>query len=337
LILEFRSDMPSLDRYDRAISYLRVSVTDRCNLRCQYCMPPQGVPFKAHQDILRYEEIERIVRAAVALGVRRVRLTGGEPLVRAGIVDLVGMLAAIEGLDDLSMTTNGVLLARYAADLYRAGLRRVNVSLDTLRADRYAAITRGGNLADAWQGIARAEEVGLNPLKLNVVVSRGVNDDEIVDMARLTLEHPWQVRFIELMPLNECAHDVEEEFFPSYEVRGRIAAELGELEPVVGSLGGGGPADYYRLRGAPGVLGFISPISEHFCAACNRLRLTADGQLRPCLLADYEIDLRSVVRGGAEIEEIQNVLRRAIMAKPTGHHLDESMMPHGRVMSQIGG
>jgi cyclic pyranopterin phosphate synthase len=341
-ILGCRSDMLSVDRYERTISYLRVSVTDRCNLRCQYCMPPQGVPFKAHQDILRYEEIERIVRAAVALGIRRVRLTGGEPLVRAGIVDLVRMLAAVEGLEDLAMTTNGILLARYAADLRRAGLMRVNVSLDTLREDRYATITRGGDLADALQGITCAEEAGLTPLKLNVVILRGANDDEILDMARLTLEHPWHVRFIELMPLNDCgpsgrnAGDFEARYVPSHEVRARIVADLGEIDPA-GPLFGGGPAEYYRLRGALGLLGFISPISHHFCAACNRLRLTADGRLRPCLLADHEIDLRTVVRGGAGIEEIQDILRGAIMAKPTGHHLDEKVMPQGRVMSQIGG
>ncbi len=328
--------MLSVDRYHRIISYLRVSVTDRCNLRCQYCMPPQGVPFKGHQDILRYEEIDKIVRAAVGLGVRRVRLTGGEPLVRAGIVDLVRMLATIDGLDDLSMTTNGILLPRYAADLRRAGLTRVNISLDTLREERYAKITRGGSLADVLQGIAHAEKSGLMPLKINVVILRGVNDDEISDMARLTLTHGWHVRFIELMPLNDCSCGLDGEYVPSHEVRQRIVADLGELEPAAPPWGGG-PADYYRLLGAPGLLGFISPISEHFCAACNRLRLTADGLLRPCLLSDNEIDLRTVVRGGAGIEQIQDVLRTAIMAKPTGHHLDEQVLPQGRVMSQIGG
>jgi len=328
--------MQSVDRYDRPINYLRVSVTDRCNLRCQYCMPSQGVPFKAHQDILRYEEIERIVRAAVGLGIQRVRLTGGEPLVRAGVVDLVRMLAGIEGLEDLAMTTNGMLLGRYAADLRRAGLMRVNVSLDTLREERYAAITRGGQLAEVLAGIASAEEAGLMPVKINAVVMRGVNDDEIADLARLTLERSWHVRFIELMPLNDCSHGFQGGYVPSYEVRERVAAELGALEPVA-AWSGAGPASYYRLRGALGLLGFISPISEHFCGCCNRLRLMADGGLRPCLLSDSEIDLRSVVRGGASLAEIQDVLRQAILCKPGGHHLDEKLAPHGRVMSQIGG
>lgn len=333
--------MLSVDRYHRTIDYLRVSVTDRCNLRCQYCMPAEGVAFKGHPDILRYEEIVKIVRAAVGLGVRAVRLTGGEPLVRAGIVDLVRMLAAIGnpengGLDDLSMTTNGILLGRYAADLRQAGLMRVNVSLDTLRAERYAAITRGGKLADALAGIAAAEAAGLKPIKINAVVLRGANEDEIADLARLTLEHPWHVRFIELMPLNDCSCGFEGEYIPSHEVRKRIVAELGALEPAA-AWAGAGPAEYYHLRGALGLLGFISPISEHFCASCNRLRLTADGKVRPCLLADSELDLRAVVRGGASIAEIEDVLRQAIMIKPTGHHLDENLAPHDRMMSQIGG
>jgi cyclic pyranopterin phosphate synthase len=246
------------------------------------------------------------------------------------------MLSAIEGLDDLAMTTNGILLPRYAADLRRAGLMRVNVSLDTLREDRYTTITRVGHLADVLQGIACAEQVGLTPLKLNVVILRGVNDDEIVDMARLTLEHPWHVRFIELMPLSDCTCGLDGDYVPSHEVRDRIVADLGYLEPA-GPLRGGGPAKYYRLQGAQGLLGFISPISEHFCASCNRLRLTADGGLRPCLLSDNEIDLRTVIRSGANIEQIQEVLHQAIMAKPAGHHLAEHLLPHGRVMSQIGG
>jgi cyclic pyranopterin phosphate synthase len=328
--------MVTTDSLNRSIRYLRISVTDRCNLRCQYCMPAEGVPWKSHQDILRYEEIERIVRAAVGLGITQVRLTGGEPLVRAGIVDLVGLLARIEGLEDLALTTNGTLLARYAQELARAGLKRVNVSLDTLRAERFAAITRGGNLADTLDGLRAAEEAGLQPLKINMVVMRGRNDDEVVEMARLTLRHPWHVRYIEVMPLEGNVLLQASEFVASAEVRARLEEAFGPLHSAPAPHGNG-PAAYYLLPGGVGSIGFISPVSAHFCATCNRLRLTADGRLRPCLLADDEIDLRKLLRDGADEARLQDVLREAIAAKPQGHHLSEQIIPHGRVMSQIGG
>jgi GTP 3',8-cyclase len=329
--------VPLIDTLGRKITYLRISVTDRCNLRCQYCMPPEGVSSRTHDDILRYEEIERLVRAAAGLGIKKVRLTGGEPLVRKGIVDLTAMLARIPGITELAMTTNATLLARYADALAQAGLQRINISLDTLQAEKYACITRGGRLEDALAGIAAAEEAGLTPLKVNTVVMRGLNDDEIANMAGLTLTHPWHVRFIELMPLNNEAQTFDACSMRSHEVRAAIEAVLGPLAPVEIARNGSGPADLYRLKGAQGTVGFISPVSEHFCATCNRLRLTADGRLRLCLLSDQEVDLKPLLRGGAEIAEIQAALRQAINVKPGGHRLSEHVLPQGRTMSQIGG
>ena len=340
--------MPYLDNFNRPISYLRVSVTDRCNLRCVYCMSAEGVPWRPHDEVLRFEEIETVVRAAAELGISKVRLTGGEPLVRLGIVDLVAMLARIPGLDDLTMTTNGILLARYAEELKVAGLQRVNVSLDTLRPERFRCITRLGELSDALEGIAAAKQAGLAPVKINAVVIRGLNDDEVVDFARLTYAPPptppcqggdeggWHVRFIEVMPLGDNADWAGNGYVPMGEVRERIERELGELIPA--KLGdGSGPARYYRLPGAQGAVGFITPISEHFCYQCNRLRLTADGKLRPCLLSDYEIDLRTPLRQGATIEDIKRLMVEAVRAKPERHHLSEQLIPQGRAMSEIGG
>jgi len=328
--------MPYLDAFNRPISYLRVSVTDRCNLRCVYCMPPEGVPWRSHEEVLRYEEIETVVRAAAELGISKVRLTGGEPLVRKGLVDLVAMLARIPGIDDLTMTSNGTLLASYAEELKAAGLKRVNISLDTLKPERFRRITRLGELSDTLEGIAAAKEAGLVPVKINVVVIRGLNDDEVVDFARLTSAPDWHVRFIEVMPLGDNANWAENGYVPMDRVRERIERELGELKPA--RLGaGGGPARYYRLPGAQGTIGFITPISEHFCYQCNRLRLTADGKLRPCLLSDYEIDLRTPLRQGATIEEVKRLIVQAVRAKPERHHLSEGVLPHERTMSEIGG
>jgi len=328
--------MPYLDNFNRPISYLRISITDRCNLRCVYCMPPEGVSWRLHHEILRYEEIELIVRAAASLGISKVRLTGGEPLVRLGFVEFVRMLARIPGIDDLAMTTNGTLLAQYAAELAQAGLKRVNVSLDTLQHERFRQITRRGDLATVFEGIYAAREAGLVPLKLNTVVVRGLNDDEVVDLARLTLEGDWHVRFIEWMPLGTNAAWASDGYVSVGEVRRRIEDALGKLVPAKVRVGNG-PARYYRLSGAVGTIGFISPISEHFCYQCNRLRLTADGRLRPCLLSDYEIDLRTPLRQGADLAEIRELLIRSIRAKPDRHHLDESVSPRERAMSEIGG
>jgi cyclic pyranopterin phosphate synthase len=332
--------MAHLDAYNRPISYLRISVTDRCNLRCIYCMPEEGVPWRSHQKVLRYEEIETIVQAAADLGISKVRLTGGEPLVRLGIVDLVRMLARIPGIDDLAMTTNGILLARYAEELAEAGLHRVNISLDTLDPARFRRITRRGDLADVLAGIEAARQAGLRPIKINTVVIRGLNDDEVVDLARKTLEASWwNIRFIELMPVGDgelMDTAWEEQVVTAQESREQIEAALGKLEPVKMRVGSG-PARYYRLPGAEGTLGFITPISEHFCYKCNRLRLTADGQLRPCLLSDQEIDLRTPLREGADADEIQALIVEGINRKPMRHHLQEHVRPEERAMSEIGG
>jgi len=328
--------MPYSDNFSRPISYLRVSVTDRCDLRCIYCMPSRGVSWRSHGEILRYEEIETVVRAAAELGISKIRLTGGEPLVRKGLVDLMAMIGRIPGIDDLAMTTNGVLLARYAEELKAAGLKRVNVSLDTLRPERFRTITRLGKLSDTLEGIAAAKEAGLAPVKTNTVVIRGLNDDEVVDFARLTHAPDWHVRFIEVMPVGDNSDWAGNGYVPMDEVRERIERELGKLKPAkLGS--GGGPARYYRLAGARGAIGFIAPISDHFCYQCNRLRLTADGKLRPCLLSDYEIDLRTPLRRGATLEDIKRLIVEAVHAKPERHHLSEQVIPQGRAMSEIGG
>jgi cyclic pyranopterin phosphate synthase len=334
--------MAHLDGYSRPINYLRVSVTDRCNLRCQYCMPPEGIPWIPHDTVLRYEEIALIVRAAAELGINRIRLTGGEPLVRLGMADLVRMLRAVPGVEDLAMTTNGILLPRYARDLAEAGLDRVNISLDTLRPERFQAITRGGRLEDVLAGIKAAHQAGLEPVKINTVVMRGTNDDEVVDLAWRTMEAGWNVRFIEWMPVGTTASADDSAWrgmvVTADEMRQRIEIALGDLQPAMTATGSG-PARYYRLPGAKGTIGFITPVSEHFCYHCNRLRLTADGQLRPCLLSDREIDLRTPLRQGADVPQIKELILQAIDSKPLQHHLNQCGhgRPENRVMSQIGG
>ena len=328
--------MALVDRYQRLITYLRVSVTDRCNLRCVYCMPAEGVPLRRHEEILSYEDIERVVRAAAGMGIRFVRLTGGEPLARKGLPDLVRMLRAISWLKELTMTTNGTLLAAQAQALAEAGLDRVNISLDTLRPERFRRITRLGELEDAWAGIRAAEEAGLVPLKLNTVVMRDLNDDEVAELARLTLGHPWHVRFIELMPLGSHVLWDEERYVPASEVRQRIEARLGPLSPAQRPAGNG-PARTYRLQGSLGTVGLITPRSRHFCPSCNRLRLTADGCLRPCLLSDIEVDLRGPLRSGAGDEELRGLIRSTVELKPMCHHLEEIGGPQRRAMVEIGG
>lgn len=328
--------MPYQDDFARTINYLRVSVTDRCNLRCVYCMPPQGVEKQAHEAMLRYEELALIIRAAAEIGINKVRLTGGEPLTRLGLSEFVGMMAAIPGIEEISMTTNGTLLARHAQALADAGLHRVNISLDTFDPDRYATITRCGRLEDVWAGIAAAQAAGLTPIKFNVVVVRGFNEDEVVDFARKTQTDGWHVRFIELMPIGANADWARERIVPLPEVRARIENEWGPLQAVHGPRGNG-PARYYQVPGAQGTIGFIGALSDHFCPTCNRLRLTADGGLRPCLLSDREIDLMEPLRSGAGIDAIKDLLIQAIRSKPQHHHLEEALSPHDRNMSQIGG
>lgn len=333
------------DATGREINYLRVSLTDRCNLRCRYCMPPGGVVPKAHRDILSYEELLRVLRVAARAGVTRIRLTGGEPLVRKDVVAFVGELRrALPGLTDLAMTTNAVRLAPVAQELKRQGLDRVNISLDTLRPDRFEAITGRAELPAVLRGIDAALAAGLHPVKLNVVAIRGFNDDEFADLARLTLDRPLHVRFIELMPLGPAGEGGEGQafglgqaggFISGAEVRDIIELELGQLAPA-GSPGGSGPAKYYRAAGAQGTLGFITPLSEHFCGACNRLRLSADGQLEPCLAATVQFDLRSPLRAGACDDELLAVFAAAVAAKPRRHHMEETD-ERWRQMSRIGG
>jgi GTP 3',8-cyclase len=344
------------DSFNRPINYLRVSITDRCNLRCLYCMPEDGVPMRPHDEILRYEEILAVIRAAADLGISKVRITGGEPLVRLGVVDFIRSVARIPGIDDLAVTTNGMLLEQYAAEMAAAGLRRVNVSLDTLQPDKFRRMTRRGDLDKVLAGIEAAHQAGLRPVKINCVVIRDYNDDEIVDLARLALDHDWHIRFIELMPLgaedNTCGQDTTaalagpdlevaqpgewDKLVPVSEMRGLIET-IAPLLPA-DSITGNGPARYFRFAGATGTIGFISPVTEHFCFQCNRLRLTADGRLRPCLMSDDEIDIRSLLRSGASPEELKAVLSAAIAAKPEKHLLGQAK-PKRRVrpMSQIGG
>jgi cyclic pyranopterin phosphate synthase len=322
------------DSFQRPINYLRISVTDRCNLRCVYCMPEEGVALMPHQDILTYEEIHTVVKVAAGLGINKVRLTGGEPLVRLGLAELVKMLAGIAGIDDLSLTTNGILLAQHAASLKKAGLRRVNVSLDTLRPERFQQITRCGELEDTLRGIEAAKVVGLEPVKINMVVMAGVNDDELIDFARRTVDDGWHVRFIEYMPVITGDHVVNR-LFSVKEMRNLIET-LGKLEPWKVDFGNG-PARYFRLPGAKGTIGFITPVTEHFCYQCNRLRLTADGKLRPCLLSEQEIDLRGALRSGASPEELKRLIEKAIASKPERHYLAEGKKQKGRPFSQVGG
>jgi cyclic pyranopterin phosphate synthase len=321
------------DSFQRPINYLRISVTDRCNLRCVYCMPESGISLISHNDILSYEEIFSIVKTAAEVGITRVRLTGGEPLVRAGLPDLVEMINSIDTIEDISLTTNGTRLAEYAAKLEEAGLRRVNVSLDTLNPERFRKITRCGTLKSTLDGIAAAEEAGLTPVKINMVVMAGVNDDELPDFAMKTVKDGWNVRFIELMP-STANEPVSGKMVPVSEMKKRIEA-VGKLEPAKIEVGNG-PARYFRLPGAKGTIGFISPVTEHFCFQCNRLRLTADGKLRPCLLNDDEIDLRTPLRSGAPAEELKKLIMQAIACKPKGHHLAEGTAK-GRPFSQVGG
>lgn len=323
------------DSFQRPINYLRISVTDRCNLRCIYCMPASGVSLMSHDDILNYEEIRIVALAAARLGINKIRLTGGEPLVRPGLAHLVEMLSQIDGIDDISLTTNGTLLNKYAAELKSAGLKRVNISLDTLKQERFKAITRlSDRLQDVLDGIDIARSAGLNPVKVNVVAIAGINDDEFLDFAARTIEDGWHVRFIEMMPVNGD-NNSRQWFVPVSIMRKRIES-LGPLEPCLPTTGNG-PAKYFRFPDARGTIGFITPVSEHFCFHCNRLRLTSDGKLRPCLLDETEIDLKQSLRTGTAITGIMSLIEEAVARKPLGHRLPEGYVPDGRPFSRLGG
>lgn len=327
---------PLADSFNRPVTYLRISVTDKCNLRCVYCMPESGLPWLAKSEILSYEEIAELVRAAASMGVRSVRLSGGEPLVRRDLSKLVEQLAAIDGIDDIALSTNGLLLADQIDALASAGLRRVNVSLDTLRADRFEAIARRPGLERVLAGIDATMARGLEPVKVNVVVMRGQNDDEIPALAEWTKRQAVFVRFIEVMPVHENLGLQRDAYVSSEEILDRVRA-IGELRPSAGP-GGNGPARYFGYAGAPGAVGVISPLSHDYCERCNRVRLTADGRLRLCLFGDYEIDLRAPLRGGASTDDLAELLRAAMLIKPERHHLRlGEASSRMRAFSEIGG
>jgi cyclic pyranopterin phosphate synthase len=333
---EASPDSRLIDTFARSISYLRVSLTDHCNLRCLYCTPKGAGEKLAGGELLTFEEILRVIRLAVEMGIRKVRLTGGEPLVRRGVLGFIRNLTGIAGLEDIRLTTNGVLLPEMAEELYRAGIGKLNISLDTLRPERYREITGADRFARVWAGIRLARELGFDPVKINVVVLKGVNDDELLDFGRLTLTEPYQVRFIEFMPMGRSTAWSRDRCISSGEIRERLAA----IGPLVPGKGGNadGPASVYRYEGAIGSLGFISPISHQFCDRCNRLRLTSEGRLRSCLLSDEEIDLKAVLRGGGSTAAIKEALLQATLNKPKGHQLAENGFRncHGQ-MSRIGG
>lgn len=330
--------MKLIDSYGRKIDYLRISVTDHCNLKCYYCTPFSGRSHLDRSEILRYEEMLNVARAAAVAGITKIRITGGEPLVRKGLVQFCRMLSDIRGLKSLSLTTNGVFLKEMAGPLFDAGIHRINISLDTLKPERFEKITGYNWLARVLAGIKSAEKTGMQPIKINTVVMRGINDDEIEDLARLTLAKPYHVRFIELMPTNSPAcMDYESLFMPVEEIMKQInRIDRIQIEPAPDSYG---PARLGKFPGAVGKVGFIAPISWHFCASCNRLRLTADGKIKACLFSQKEIDLKGPLRNGAETEEIIDIFRRAVHEKPSRHHLNEKNHRNAcqRAMRAIGG
>ena len=327
-----------LDSFQRDINYLRISLTDRCNLRCQYCMPVQGLTFLPRPELLTPAEIEKVARAAVGIGFRKFRLTGGEPTLRADIVEITQRIASINGAQDLGMTTNGLLLEKLAKPLKAAGLRRVNVHVDSLNEERAKKLMRFVKLDKVWRGIRAAEEAGLIPIKMNAVIAKGFNEEDVVELAKLTLTHDWQMRFIELMPLGagEESQFSIDQYVSNIVSKAKIEAALGKLAFVEND----NPSDEavnYRLPNARGIIGFISPVSEPYCGTCNRMRLTADGKFHLCLLHDDELDMRQILRSGGTIADIQEVLNRAIHAKPTGHGLALGVHTQQRKMHQIGG
>ncbi len=326
------------DRFGRHINYLRISLTDRCNLRCVYCMPTHGLTFLPNRDLLTAEEIEAVARAAVASGFHKFRLTGGEPTLRPDLVDIVGRIARTPGVADLAMTTNGIRLTELAKDLKAAGLKRVNVHIDTLNPDRLPLVMRWGKLEKLWAGLEAAEAAGLEPIKINCVVTRGYNEEDVVDIARLAVDRGWGVRFIELMPLGAGAEAQLsiDRYVSSAETKARLEAALGPLTPIPNR----DPSDEsrnYLLAGARASIGFISPVSEPYCGTCNRMRLTADGKFHLCLLHDDEVDVKAVLRGGGSQADVEAILARAVALKPTGHALRRGVHTEDRRMYQIGG
>ena len=321
------------DQFGRSIEYLRISVTDRCNFRCLYCMPAEGLPWLPKTEILSYEEIGAVIAQLAPLGLRRVRITGGEPTIRPNLEQLVRLLRSVPEIDDIALSTNGAKLPALAATLRAAGLDRINMSADSLRPDRIAAIARRNVGFDPVEAALAAERVWLGPIKINVVVMRGINDDEIKDFARITITHPWHVRFIELMPVGEMSGLTWQHVVPSDEVLSRIG-EVAALTPDGGPPRGNGPAKYYKLDGARGTVGVITPMTHTYCASCNRVRLTADGRLRTCLFGDHEVMLRDALRAGLPLEPL---FRDALANKPKEHALLQMKVGGLRALSQVGG
>lgn len=325
----------ALDRFGRSIHYLRISLTDHCNLRCIYCMP-EDMTFRPNSELMQDEEIFRLTRIFAGLGFRKIRLTGGEPTVRANVVEIVRNIAATPGIETVTMTTNGILLGKLAAPLAAAGLKRVNISLDTLNPEKFQRLTRWGKLEDVMSGIEAAHAAGLLPIKINAVIVRGYNEADVPELAALTLKNEWQVRFIEMMPFAGATELQQSSLVPDQEIRARIEAALGPLEEVDGGRLDG-EARLYRLPGARGTIGLISSVTKPFCASCTRARLTADGVLRMCLLREKEVDLLTPLREGASDDDLRRLILEAIWHKPWGHGLADGEIPLNRVMSEIGG
>lgn len=321
------------DAFGRSIEYLRISVTDRCNFRCLYCMPEKGMEWLPRSEILSYEEIAEVVTQLAPLGLRRLRLTGGEPTIRPELDKLVAMLRAVPGIEDIALSTNGSRFPEHAPRLKAAGLDRVNISADSLRPGRVRDIARRTVTTPPIDALRAAEREGLSPVKVNVVVMRGINDDEIVDFARLTLEHEWHVRFIELMPVGDMRGATWEHVVPSEEILDRLSA-LGPMVACDGPARGNGPAVYHRYAGAPGTVGVITPMTHTYCASCNRVRLTADGRLRTCLFGDAEVNLRDALRSGVPLEPL---FIRALEEKPKEHALLQMRVGGLQALSQVGG
>ena len=322
------------DQFGRSIEYLRISVTDRCNFRCVYCMPESGLDWLPKADILSYEEITEVVRQLAPLGLRRLRITGGEPTIRPDLAKLIRMLRSVPEIEDIALSTNGVKLPEMSRDLRAAGLDRVNMSADSLRPDRIAAIARRNLSFDPVRAASAAQDAGLDPIKFNMVVMRGINDDEVEDFARLTIEHPWHVRFIELMPVGEMANLEWKHVVPSDEVLSRIGGSVGRVEPADRPARGNGPARYHRIAGAKGTIGVITPMTHTYCASCNRVRLTADGRLRTCLYGDHEVNLREPLRSGVRLEPL---FVKALSEKPKEHNLLQLQVGGLKALSQVGG
>jgi len=324
------SNLTLIDRYDRNLNYLRVSITDRCNLNCLYCMPKELIPKLSHGEILSYEEILRVIRVGIGLGISKIRITGGEPLVRKGVYHFLAQLAKMEGLQDISLTTNGVLLKDNIGKIRSANIKRINISLDTLNKNKFKHITGYDFFDQIWEGIHLARKMGFYPIKINVVALKGINDDELVDIARLSIKYPFHIRFIEYMPMGSDQIGNDRHLL-SPEIKERIQ-ELGKLNPVDRSLNDG-PAERFKFESAQGEIGFIRPISHHFCKTCNRLRLTASGQLRPCLMSDDQEDLKSLLRQGCSDDELAEGFFNAVRRKPSEHKLTDN--DHARISVQM--